>query len=516
MIVASGNLLMAVVNDVLDYSKLESGNVDIVLKRSNLQETLNAVVHAIESEGESRRIKIRTYYDPSICEHINTDCRRLRQILYNLLGNASKFSKDGGVVELHLEICSSAAYREAKMVGPMSYSPQPVRRLDAAVIADDADSIKVLKISVKDYGDGIRESEYEEIFNPFRQASNAEKADVMYGGTGLGLSITSKLVHALGGEISVVSERGKFSEFRVAFPFEDKLVNVDQIGNQLSRTTVVLVGDDEAETEDSVLQQVEKNFRFYGVDCITVRSLKDVLANLLLPETGPLKPSQDRSYICVVHEDLYIEDLYRHLSASTSVRSVHLMTFGRKHKVMKRQWHFRSLDQIIPSVMIQRMAECLEHVELGESQPLNGCAGVVEVANQYEKLRILIAEDNVINQKVLSRILQRLGAENFVIVDNGKKAVDREAVEAFDLCFMDMQMPVMDGITACREIITRSGEVGGNHAKPLIIMCTAHVSDAFRTECMENGAFGYLPKPVTKDNVREVLDNVIFAARSNG
>jgi CheY-like chemotaxis protein len=129
--------------------------------------------------------------------------------------------------------------------------------------------------------------------------------------------------------------------------------------------------------------------------------------------------------------------------------------------------------------------------------------------SSFFSLRILIAEDNLVNQKVLSKMLHRLGVEHVVIVGNGKEAVEREAQEAFDLVLMDMQMPLMDGISACKEICRRdvgSSAVGGrSHPQAKVIFCTAHVSASFQQYAIENGGIGYLPKPCTVENVKDCL-----------
>ncbi len=148
MINTSGDLLLAVVNDVLDYSKLESGNLDIEIKPSSLQETLNSVVQAIETQGQSKKISVRTFYDAAVGEFIKTDSRRLQQILYNLLGNAVKFSKEGGVVELSVSVCPSASGQNGN-----SYSPAEADIETGKVQKDEE---QVLLFVVKDYGKGIK------------------------------------------------------------------------------------------------------------------------------------------------------------------------------------------------------------------------------------------------------------------------------------------------------------------------------------------------------------------------
>ena len=160
MIVSSGDLLLTVVNDVLDYSRLESGNVETVVRPSSLQELLNSVVHSIEARGRSKNLSVRTLYDPALPELLTTDSRRLQQILFNILGNAVKFSNEDGVIELGISLCTPT------------------------VTESSNEEDVVLRFTIKDYGKGIKEEDYEKIFKPFLQAN--AYTERQHGGTGLG------------------------------------------------------------------------------------------------------------------------------------------------------------------------------------------------------------------------------------------------------------------------------------------------------------------------------------------
>lgn len=198
MINTSGELLLQVVNDVLDYSKLEAGKVAVEMEQSSLQDALNAVVRSIETNALEKNVSVETYFDCTVGEFFITDSRRLQQILYNLLGNAIKFSSEEGVVELRLQ-----------------HSRRPVRPENESTgcIMEAFGTEKVLRFVVKDYGKGIEKENFQKIFTPFGQADNSTER--IYGGTGLGLAITAKLVRALGGSISVDSEVGEWTEMHV-------------------------------------------------------------------------------------------------------------------------------------------------------------------------------------------------------------------------------------------------------------------------------------------------------------
>jgi CheY-like chemotaxis protein len=159
---------------------------------------------------------------------------------------------------------------------------------------------------------------------------------------------------------------------------------------------------------------------------------------------------------------------------------------------------------VFPSVLINGICDCILKPESLKKRTKKVNNNPVITAS-YSHLNIMVVDDNLVNQKVLKRILNRLGVENIQIVDNGQKAVDLEAAEPFDVVLMDMHMPVMDGVAACKHIVSRQG----NHSKAKVIFVTAHVSDSFRAMCLENGAVGYLPKPCTIDTLQECLQNVL-------
>lgn len=439
-------------------SKLHSGNAEVLIKDINLQETLNAVVHLIKTSRVTveKKLKIRTTYDPLLPEFVRTDSRRIQQILYNLLGNAIKFCSEQANVEFGVHLVDG-----------------------------------IMRFTVKDYGKGIEESDYGKIFEPFRQTetglSNAQ------GGTGLGLAITKKLVQALAGEIRVESEVGSWTKFISDFPFPNKPVDIDDLSFRLGSSTVFVVADENAEST----KRLEEVFKTFLVDYCYFPSMKE-LAEVIATE-GAL--SEERSYICLVHEHLFDKETYDilHNRANSC-----LVTFGPDFSVEKCRKHYRSLVETFPSVLVQQLGMFAQELTADPGRDSTN-KSMASLTNEFSALRIMIAEDNLVNQKVLTRILNRLHVFNIVVVDNGVEAVELEAAKEFDLILMDMQMPKMDGIEACKEINKREG----GHAKANVLFVTAHVSNTFRESCLKNGAIGYLPKPCTVEGVKEALRHAV-------
>jgi CheY-like chemotaxis protein len=416
------------------------------------------VIHLIKTSPvtEKKHLRICTTYDTTLPEFIKTDSRRIQQVLFNLLGNAIKFSKENSDVELAIKIQNDAVI-----------------------------------FTVKDSGKGIDEKDYAKIFEPFRQTgtglTNAE------GGTGLGLSITKKLVAALGGNIYVESEVDDWTQFTVSLPFTNRPIESAELSSRLKTTTIFLVGQEDCES----VKRIEEIFKTFNVDYSFFPASRDV-ARLVATE-GAL--SLDGHYICMIDENLYDKETYDMFHEKC--RSC-LISFGPDFTVEKTRKHFRSIVEIFPSVLVSNLGDFTQELSISA----NGHdmkALKAKKPSPLSTLKIMIAEDNLVNQKVLTRILNRLQVQSISVVGDGEEAVKREASECFDLVLMDMQMPKMDGLEACQLINARQG----GHQKPKIVFVTAHVSDTFRQTCIDNGAAGYLPKPCTVDGVKEVLNHAM-------
>ncbi|CAB9503407.1 Peroxide stress-activated histidine kinase mak2 [Seminavis robusta] len=493
MIVTSGTLLKAVVDDVLDYSKLAAGKVVIEVEQCQLQDTLNAVVRSIETNATSKRITLETYYDATIGEIFQTDSRRLLQILYNLLGNASKFGADGGIVELRVH--HYLAQLPSADIGKCPETSDT--KLEGMQKAPEQ---RMLRFVVKDYGKGIHEKDYEKIFQPFLQASS--ETERLYGGSGLGLAITGKLVKALGGRISVKSEVGKWTEMFVDFPLCDHTApsaDVAGLSSRLQGSTMYIVGD--VKSRDVI--ETKRFMQIYSVDAQVFDTMKDAI------------PPQDqevdtkRAHVFLVQEDRYDEDVFRRWSKFAKTV---LLTFGHKFGVKGSDGHYRSLTQLLPCVLIKDIGDHVTRASQTQNPARTAGTSTKSTSDEekepsYKNYKILVAEDNLVNQKVVVRILKKLGILDVQVVDNGKKAVDQEAEGSFDVILMDMQMPVMDGIDACRYIIERQKRENDRQGAKVIFV-TAHALDHFKEKCQEAGGSGFLSKPFRLQDVESCFQKI--------
>jgi CheY-like chemotaxis protein len=374
MIDRSGDLLLQVVNDVLDYAKLETGNVEISKEDTLIYPLIRQAVDAIRTKAQERNIKIRTSVAKNLPSHIYTDGRRIQQILFNLLGNAVKFSSDGGIIEFK------------------------------AVKRTNVSGTSCLRITVKDYGKGIDKSHFAKIFQPFQQADSG--TEQTHGGTGLGLTITSSLVKALGGSIAVDSEVGKWSEFTVEL------------------------------------------------------------------ELGELRSMIDDGEICQ-------NDVCRLPTVSSTA----------------------SLGESSVFSMSSTPGDTAELCEVQHFTTSSNNVGVD--SNVLGNFRVLVAEDNHINQMLVDRALRRLGVRSIEIVGNGACAVERCNQAAFDLILMDQEMPVMNGMDATRLIRTRCCN---SNALTKIIFVTAHATNGYEAKTLDAGADGFLPKPYKFTDLKNIIE----------
>lgn len=510
MIHESADLLAGVVNDVLDYAKLESGHFEIDIQPVDLQSVLDTVVFSISNKSRENAVKVRTSYSGFLPRTINTDSRRLQQILYNLLGNATKFSLNGSNVDFSVGITRTSKG-------------------------------SVLRMSVKDYGKGIDTSDFESIFRPFSQAS--KETQTLYGGTGLGLSITQKLVHNLRGTITVQSEVGKYAEFVVNLPYDGEIVDLATYRQKMKDTMIVIL--DEAEgvlssysMEDEFMTLPREVTEEAGLNVKRCSSWSD------------LKGKLDKGHSPCKHAFL----VQPHLLPPSGINEIHdklgeenCSWFTPGPTKSSEAGSQKSFSGILPSVLLKRIDETVnnrpaspDQKKWGQQEPLSPLspnqhsallsdsfireiaspkrqvtptaakiASINKKASQSLKsascvensLKVLYAEDNIVNQKVFERILKRLGVTDITIVDNGLKAVEHCEITDYDVVFLDMQMPIMDGLEACEKIVARN-------PKESVIFVTAHALEDFKEKAKAAGANHFISKPFNLHKIKTIIESI--------
>ena len=503
MISTSSDLLVTVVDDVLDYSKLESGDFNLNIEKTDLQLTIGTVLTSIQMKAikSGRGIIIRPYIGIHVPRYIETDSKRMQQIIYNLLGNAIKFSPDNSFVDVHVDLVDSLTTVCNKSTNHYIFKGDDCR----------------LQITIKDYGIGIQEKNFEKIFLPFQQES--AQVSTVYGGTGLGLPITRKLAKKLGGTVSVDSSLGHWTNFIVDLPFTGQKASIDDYLSGLKVKIVVLLVNTVPQDACPLIKwlmsagiQVHHHWSCQELEVTASRIEKE-------------NPNVDRVYITFIrdldyNDHAYVEFAKNHLSA--------LISFGQDNTIDRAAAYMSNPWLVFPSVMLRIMSTFAQRLHTASSSPIahfEDCSMVVfntEVITKVDAnlklsnplgssrltpyrdlgLRILVAEDNKVNQKVLKRTLNRLGLNDIEIVDNGRLAV--EAIQrspcGYDLILMDMEMPVLGGVEASREITAMKKGI-----TPLIIFVTAHAMESFRIEAHEAGGSGFISKPFNLDMIDKTL-----------
>jgi signal transduction histidine kinase/CheY-like chemotaxis protein len=450
--------LLALINDILDYSKIESGHLELESIDFELQTTLDEVVDILATRASERSLELIHFVPPDLPGRLRGDPGRLRQVLLNLAGNAIKFTEHGEVV---LRVALSA---------------QDERRA-------------TLRFEVTDNGIGIPPERMFRLFKPFSQvdASTTRR----FGGTGLGLVLCKRLVDAMGGEIGVESEPGRGSRFWFTAPFEVRS-ELDVARSELAATQLrgvsALIVDDNA-TNRLV---ADAHLRAFGLRCQEADSPAAALERVrhALATNDPIR-------VAIVDFQMPEMDgieLGRRLIAEFGERAPKLVLassvgqLGLAEKARAAGFAHALTKPVKPSALRSVVSAAFAEPGHAPSAPLPERTPAARSG-----ARILLAEDNVVNQKVARYALRSLGHE-IDIVGDGAEAVEAWERGQYDLVLMDCQMPEMDGFTATREI--RRREAAQQRARTPILAMTAHAMQGDREACLTSGMDDYVSKPV--------------------
>jgi CheY-like chemotaxis protein/HPt (histidine-containing phosphotransfer) domain-containing protein len=477
----SGESLLSLINDILDFSKIEAGKLDLEMLDFDLRVTLEDTAELLAVRAADAGLELMIRVDPAVPSYLKGDPGRLRQIITNLVGNAIKFTHSG-------EIVISAALQAQK------------------------DDVVTIHFGILDTGIGIPESRLDAIFAPFVQVDGSTTRN--YGGTGLGLAICKQLAELMGGEIGVISEEGKGSTFWFTARFEKQPAEV-QRNASLQHADIsgvrILVVDDNA--TNRMLMTTLLNH--WGCRSETVTDGESALA-LLLEAAHKKDPFQvvllERKLPGIDGLELGRRIKADPLLASTLMAMV--TSLGQRGDVA-------ALEQIgfggylVKPVRQSQLRECLELI-LGRAESKSESHGIITrhivAENAKHGLRILLAEDNVINQKVAQHMLKLLGYRVDVVA-NGWEAVRALEMINYDLVLMDCMMPDMDGYEATSMIRDSDSKVY-NHDVPIIAM-TANAMKGDREKCIEAGMDDYLAKPVRKDELKSAIERWLNKSVSN-
>lgn len=474
---SSSQNLLGLVNDLLNFSKIEAGQIELESIPFNLREQVEQVVDIVGVRAMDKEIEFAYFMDPALPTSYLGDPTWIRQILINLANNAVKFTEEGAV---SLVIESETA------------------------VTPDSKTVD-LTMRVKDTGIGISEEDQAHIFGKFAQADASTTR--RFGGTGLGLSISHSMVEMMGGVIDVESVPGKGSTFTVKLSLP---VSADETPAEKSDTSIdfskvrILIIDDN-ETNRFLLKKSCDSWGFQSADAA---SGPEGLARLREPETDYhvvlldyQMPDQDGLDVArAIRRDLNNEAIKILLLSSVGeLRPAERSESGIDAALSKPVKQSALLDQLM-----QLLKESIvpgkpppDPEDAPETAPTapetESPSGVVQ-----KDTPVLLVEDNMVNQLLGVRILEGAGYP-VDVAENGQEAVDLVQKKAYMLILMDMQMPVMDGLEASRTI--RTWEKAQNRPPIPIIALTAHAIDGYRETCLENGMNDYMTKPLQKEGL---------------
>jgi PAS domain S-box-containing protein len=484
MVQDSGESLLTLINDVLDFSKIESGKFELDDAIFDLRETLGDTMKGLGFRAHDKSIELVFQVDEEIPKYLRGDPGRLRQIVVNLVGNAIKFTEVGEVL---------------LAVGCKSKTEEEV----------------VMHVSVIDTGIGINKENCEKVFQEFEQADSSTTRN--FGGTGLGLAICSRLIELMKGRIWVESELGKGSNFQFEIPLQ-----VDESMSVLKRTEMlvslqdvrVLVVDDNA-TNRRILKDMLTN---WGMKPSTSSSAASGMQAIIDAddETDPFEIVISDVNMPEKDGVTFVQEVVRELqknptqmimltSGSRPVDSKTLQALGVKSRIIKPV-----KQSEIYSAIVKSLGSEFSAVDSFSSH--QRASGLDEYSNSVRELNILLAEDNVVNQKLAVGILQKLGHQT-TIANNGREALDLLGEShGFDLVLMDVQMPKMDGLQATQEM--RKKELETKEHIPIVAM-TAHAMKGDRENCLAHGMDDYLCKPIRLKDMADKLVEMFPASSSN-
>jgi signal transduction histidine kinase/ligand-binding sensor domain-containing protein/DNA-binding response OmpR family regulator len=465
----SANTLMVVINDILDFSKIEAGKLAFDECEFDLLETVAEAARTMALRAHQKGLELVYQVDPAIPRYLLGDTDRVKQVLHNLVGNAVKFTEHGEVM------------------------------LRVTMEKRNGDEIH-LRFAVSDTGIGIPPEKQQLIFEAFSQADASTTR--RFGGTGLGLAISQRIVELMGGWMGVDSKVGEGSTFyftaRMQVSSRARTAQLES-PEDLRGVSVLIVDDNE--NSRAVLEQM--------LDTLGMRAYTAASAAIAL---GLLQTAAQlgRAYQLLLVDSRMPEiDGFQLVAKMAKVPChspvVMMLTSDDYNAAVQR---CRELG--VNSYLIKPLKQCELLAAIRGILAPEGREAKLQPEGQKPsaaQLRILLAEDNLVNQRLAVRLLERMGHQ-VVVAQNGKEVLEILQNGPFDLVLMDVQMPEMDGFVATREI--RKWEHGRQAHVPVIAM-TAHAMKGDRENCMEVGMDGYIAKPINRTALQQVIEEVLKA-----
>ena len=492
MVRVSSESLLSIINDVLDFSKIEAGKLELEPVPFDPSEVVGDAMKTLAFRTHEKGLELAHEVAPDVPEVLVGDPLRLRQVLINLVGNAVKFTPQGEVV-----------VRVGLESRRVAEDEEPLRA--SGVSEDELGDVFVLHVRVSDTGIGIAPEKQRQVFEAFAQADGSTTRK--YGGTGLGLTISSRLVEMMGGRIWIESEVGRGSTFHFTARFRGldrparsmRLPVAEELAGER-----VLLADDNATTR-SILEAV---VRSWGMDPVPVDSGAAAIAALEAAKGG--RAGKPPFALLIVDAKMPRVDGFAVAERARQLygpqgRIVLMISSTAAHTDAARARELGIFTVVTKPVKPSSLLDASLHA-LGIQAPtsLRG-EGRRRAGPRAQGLRVLVAEDNPINQKLMRHWLEAQ-SHRVHVVGNGRAAADALAEKRFDVALLDVEMPEMDGLSAARAIRAREEREGARRV-PLIVV-TAYAMKGDRERCLAAGFDAYVSKPVQVEELYAVVDHL--------
>ena len=474
----SSDSLLTVINDILDFSKIEAGKIDLEDTDFNLRDSLETTLKTLALRADEKGLELMCEVAPEVPEVVRGDSTRLRQIVVNLVGNAIKFT-DKGEIAVKVQI-------ESKENGDC-----------------------ICRFTVADTGIGIPENKRELIFAPFSQADTSTTRK--YGGTGLGLTISTRLVQMMGGKIWVESEMGRGSQFHFTVRLgaaEGKEIKLGTVApSEFLRDVKVLVVDDNR-TNCRILEGML--LRWHMKPSLVSGGAAALMELSAAREGGkPYRMILTDMHMPDMDGFAMIEEIRRKPELATA--TIMMLTSAGHRGDAARCQELGVAAYLLKPVRQSELREAVARV-LGAQQhegaiPLITRFSLQDAREPDSYLSVLLAEDNLVNQRLAVRLLEKRG-HRVVVAGTGLQALQALEKESFDLVLMDVQMPEMDGLEATAAIREKEK---GTAVHQAVVALTAHAMKGDREKCLAGGMDGYLTKPIRPNELDQLLE--IYVAR---
>ena len=471
---ASARELLRIVDAILDYSKLDAERLELETVGLNLRELVNGVAQLLQRTAEAKGLRLAVTIDANVRLAVRADPVRLRQVLTNLVSNAIKFTERGGV---HIQVSKRGETREHHEI----------------------------VFAVRDSGIGIAPEVAAKLFRPFSQADASTTR--VFGGTGLGLAICKRLVDLMGGQLGVKSEVGKGSLFWFSVPLLKALGDL-QVRRSLDGIRALALVDDE-----SLLRRVQNAGGTLGIEVTAVHSLADALAAL---RASANMGERWRHAVLIVDAAAFkpvAAALVRNVLKDSVLGHVQIVLTTYGGTDLPQDPRVRMLTGNLTEEALRTTLEPMFGVEApggARAEPQDAIEIAVPPDTPLQG-RVLLVEDNPVNQRVAQRLLELHGLD-VTAVGDGREAVERLEREPFDVVLMDCLMPVMDGYMATRLWRERERAAGAAHL-PIVAM-TANAMAGDRERCLASGMDDYISKPLDRAALAQLLRRWLAVAQT--